>query len=56
MKAGDTNFASRKAGSSTFIYAGQIIQKKDSRRIFSGIKKFKYYKIKCLIIITSLPI
>ena len=28
MKAGDTNFASRKAGSATFIYAGQIIQKK----------------------------
>ena len=28
MKAGDTNFASRKAGSATFIYAGQVIQKK----------------------------
>ena len=28
MKAGDTNFASRKAGSATFIYAGQIVQKK----------------------------
>jgi hypothetical protein len=28
MRAGDTNFASRKAGSATFIYAGQIIQKK----------------------------
>ena len=28
MKAGDTNFASRKAGSPTFIYAGQIVQKK----------------------------
>ena len=28
MRAGDTNFASRKAGSATFIYAGQVIQKK----------------------------
>jgi len=28
MKAGDTNFASRKAGSATFIYAGQVVQKK----------------------------
>ena len=28
MRAGDTNFASRKAGSATFIYVGQIIQKK----------------------------
>ena len=28
MKAGDTNFASRKAGSVTFIYAGQVVQKK----------------------------
>ena len=28
MKAGDTNFASRKAGSAKFIYAGQVIQKK----------------------------
>ena len=36
MRAGDTNFASRKAGSATFIYAGQVIQKKkDSKRIFS---------------------
>ncbi|MDC1155584.1 serine hydrolase [Candidatus Pelagibacter sp.] len=30
MKAGDTNFASRKAGSATFIYAGQIAQKKQT--------------------------
>jgi len=28
MKAGDTNFASRKAGSATFIYAGDIARKK----------------------------
>ena len=28
MKAGDTNFASRKAGSATFIYAGDIASKK----------------------------
>ena len=30
MKAGDTNFASRKAGSATFIYAGQVVQKKNT--------------------------
>ena len=28
MRVGDTNFASRKAGSATFIYAGQVVQKK----------------------------
>ena len=28
MRAGDTNFASRKAGSAAFIYAGPVIQKK----------------------------
>ncbi len=39
MKAGDTKFASRKAGSPTFIYASQIAQKKkDSKRIFSFIE------------------
>ena len=27
MKAGESNFASRKAGSAMFIYAGQVVQK-----------------------------
>ena len=50
MKAGDTNFASRKAGSATFIYAGQVVQKKntvkeylaESRNLKTTKKVFNY--------------
>ena len=45
MAAGDTNFASRKAGSSTFIYAGDVASKKTTAKDYlissSGIKLSK---------------
>ena len=44
MKAGDTNFASRKAGSATFIYAGQVIQKKDSKGYLAESSNLKTTK------------
>ena len=45
MAAGDTNFASRKAGSATFIYAGDVARKKTTAKDYlissSGIKLTK---------------
>ncbi len=45
MAAGDTNFASRKAGSATFIYAGDVVRKKTTVKDYlissSGIKLTK---------------
>ena len=45
MAAGDINFASRKAGSATFIYAGDVVQKKTTVKDYlissSGIKLSK---------------